>query len=122
MADPMKHADYVKAITEVAGVLYWLATHEPQPPERRGVLRRLRAILDAFLGPEPEPEEPPEMPARTVEFFVQGSNGEDAWIHHPQRFSSEVGARRWAHEGCYRWSRIQRVETSYTLVERSEEK
>jgi hypothetical protein len=121
MTDPMKHADYVKAITEVAGVLYWLATHEPQPPERRGVLRRLRAILDAFLGPEPEPEEPPEMPPRKVEFFVQCSNGEDTWVHPPGSFKSEVEARHWARETNCKWNRIQRVETSYTLVEQLKE-
>lgn len=126
MPEPMKHADYLKAITEVAGVLFWLASHEPQPSERLGVLRRIRAIIDAFIGPEPNPEEPPEMPARKVEFFGQSSNDGQDWIHHrashsSEAFGSEVAARHWAREDYHRWQRIKRVETSYTLVEQLKE-
>jgi len=121
MLEPLNHKNFTKAICDVAGVLFSILNHEPQPSDRRSVLERIRAAIDEVLA-EPEPEEPPEMPRRTVDFYVQSSNGENEWIHHPTRFGSEIEARHWAREDYCKWNRIQRVETSYTLVERPEER
>jgi hypothetical protein len=116
MMQPIKHTQYTKAICDVAGILFGLVNNEPQPDSRRGVLERMRAAIEEALA-EPEPEQPPKMPDRSVDFYVQSSNGEDTWIHHPDRFETEAQASLWALTGYHRWHRVQRVETSYKLVE-----
>ena len=118
MSEIINHEQYTQALCKVIGVLCGLVQHEPQPDGRRGVLECIRSAIDDALK---EPEKVPEMPPRTVDFHVQSSNGEYAWVHHPTCFDTATEACCWALKGHYRWNRIQRVETSYTLVERPEE-
>ena len=118
MSEIINHEQYTQALCRVIGVLSGLVQCEPQPDGRRGVLERIRSVIDDALK---EPEKIPEMPPRTVDFHVQSSNGGDEWIHHTVRFDTATEACCWAWNGHYRWNRIQRVETIYTLVEKPEE-
>lgn len=115
MSEPLNHGQYTKALCDVIGVVFGLIGNEPQPSGRRGVLERIQAAIEEALA-EPEPEEPPEIPQRTVEFYVQSSNDGENWVHHTAAFGSDTEARCWAFDGHCRWDRIQRVETSYTLI------